>query len=56
MSLEGEEAVMGDVSEVQCQPVHVEKDDEGSGHDDSDLGMKGVSGEHQPMMVRMARS
>ena len=47
MNLEGEEAVMGDLSEVQCQPVHVKKDDEGSGHDDSDLGMKGISGEHQ---------
>ena len=47
MNLEGEEAVMGDLSEVQCQPVHVKKDDEGSGHDDSDLGMKGIIGEHQ---------
>ena len=38
MNLEGE---------VQHQPVHVKKDDEGSGCDDSDLGMKGISGEHQ---------
>ena len=37
---------MGDLSEVQCQPVHVKKDDEGSGCDDGDLGMKGISGEH----------
>ena len=47
MSLEGEEAAMGDLSEVQYQPVHVKKDDEGSGHDDGDLGMKGINGEHQ---------
>ena len=47
MSLEGEEAVMGDLSEVQRQPVHVKKDDEGSDHDDGELGMKGISGEHQ---------
>ena len=47
MNLEGEEAAMGDLSEVQHQPVHVKKDDEGSGCDDSDLGMKGISGEHQ---------
>ena len=32
---------------MQCQPVHVKKDDEGSSHDDGDLGMKGISGEHQ---------
>ena len=32
---------------MQCQPVHVKKDDEGSGCDDSDLGIKGISGEHQ---------
>ena len=47
MNLEGEEAATGDLSEVQCQPVHVKKDDEGSGHDDGDLGIKGISGEHQ---------
>ena len=47
MNLEGEETVMGDLSKVQCQPVHVKKDDEGSGHDDGDLGIKGISSEHQ---------
>ena len=47
MNLAGEEAAMGDLSEVQCQPVHVRKDDEGSGHNDGDLGIKGISGEHQ---------
>ena len=47
MNLEGEEAVTGDLSEVQHQPIHVTKDDEGSGHDDGDLGIKGISGEHQ---------
>ena len=47
MNLEGEEAVVGDLNEVQCQPVHVKKDDEGSGCDDGDLGIKGISGEHQ---------
>ena len=47
MNLEGEEAVTGDLGEVQHQPVHVKKDDEGSGCDDGDLGIKGVCGEHQ---------
>ena len=47
MNLEGEEAAVGDLSEVQCQAVHVKKDDEGSGCDDDDLGIKGISGECQ---------
>ena len=32
---------MGDLSEVQHQPIHVKKDDEGSGHDDGDPWHKG---------------
>ena len=47
MSVDGEEAAMGDLGEVQQQPVDVNNADEGSGGDDGDLGMKGGSGEPQ---------
>ena len=47
MSVDGEEAAMGDLGEVQWQPVDVNNADEGLGGDNSDLGMKGGSGEPQ---------